>query len=112
MKQAHLKILRVVLALLFFILPGFIFLDFREHIPDESHKWITFLQFMPSVIKFFTAFSLVSAGFIVVLLLTSLFGRVYCSAICPLGIMQDAVSWIRRKTKRKVHRYRYGKSHH
>jgi len=112
MKQANLKILRVVLALLFFILSGFIFLDFREHIPDESHRWITFLQFMPSVIKFFTVFSLVSAGFIVVLLLTSLFGRVYCSAICPLGIMQDAVSWIRRKTKRKVHRYRYGKPHH
>ncbi|MFC2112972.1 4Fe-4S binding protein, partial [Bacteroidota bacterium] len=56
-------------------------------------------------------FSLLGTGFFVVLLLTALFGRVYCSVICPLGIMQDFVSWIRRKTKKKVHRYKYGKAY-
>ncbi len=112
MKQSSLKILRVILALVFFILTAFIFLDFRELFPVGLYTGITFLQFMPSILKFFTTFSLVSAGFIVVLLLTSLFGRVYCSVVCPLGIMQDAVSWIRKKTKKKTHRYRFGKPHH
>jgi polyferredoxin len=111
MKQANLKILRLILALLFFVSIGFLFLDFREILPTGIFKWITFLQFLPSVLKFFTVFSLVSAGFIVVLLLTSLFGRVYCSSICPLGIMQDMVSWIRKKTKRKKHRYRFGRAY-
>ena len=111
MKQAHLKILRVILALLFILSIGFAFLDFREILPIEVFQWITFLQFLPSVLKFFTTFSLVSAGFIAIILLTSLFGRVYCSSICPLGIMQDFVSWIRRKTKIKTHRYRFGKAH-
>ncbi len=112
MRQANLKILRVILALLFFFSTGFIFLDFRELLPAGLHTGITFIQFIPSVLKFFTAFSLISAGFIAVLVLTSLFGRVYCSAICPLGIMQDMVSWIRKKTKKKTHRYKYGKPHH
>lgn len=111
MKQAHLKYLRLVLALLFFLSTGFIFLDFRELLSFGLHKGITFMQFMPSLIKFFTTFTLVSAGFIAVLLLTSFFGRVYCSAICPLGILQDMVSRIRRRTRKKTHRYRYGRPH-
>lgn len=30
---------------------------------------------------------------------TLLFGRVYCSTVCPVGTLQDAVVWIRRKSK-------------
>lgn len=112
MRQAHLKILRVLLALLFFIATGFLFLDFREVLNTKVFQWVTLVQFLPSVLDFFTTFGLLSAGFLLVLLLTSLFGRVYCSAICPLGILQDFISRIRRMTKKKVHRYRYGKPHH
>ena len=108
MHQRRLKTIRVILALLFILATGFIFIDFRELLPPELITGITFLQFLPSVLKFFTTFGLVAAGFILVLVLTALFGRVYCSTICPLGIFQDAVSWIRKKTKKK-HRYRFGK---
>ncbi len=107
MHQRRLKTIRVILALLFVLATGFIFIDFRELLPYEVITGITFLQFLPSVLKFFTSFGLLAAGFIVVLVLTVLFGRIYCSAICPLGIFQDVVSWIRKKTKKK-HRYRYG----
>ena len=34
-----------------------------------------------------------------------LFGRGYCSVVCPLGVMQDAVSWI--AGKRTKNRFRY-----
>ena len=108
MHQRSLKSIRVILALLFILATSFIFIDFRELLPKGLIKGITFLQFLPSVLKFFTNFGLVAAGFILVLVLTAFFGRIYCSAICPLGIFQDAVSWIRKKTKRK-HRYRFGK---
>lgn len=108
MNQRHLKTIRVILALLFILAAGFIFIDFRELLPHKLITGIAFLQFVPSVLKFFTTFGLVSAGFILILVLTALFGRIYCSAICPLGIFQDMVGWIRKKTKKKF-RYRFGK---
>ena len=89
MRQAHLKTLRLILAILFIVSTGYIFLDFREILNIEAFSAITYLQFTPSIIKFFAVFSLVSAGFVAVLVLTALFGRVYCSIICPLGILQD-----------------------
>jgi len=78
MHQRRLKTIRVILALLFILAIGFIFIDFRELLPHELITGITFLQFLPSVLKFFTTFGLVAAGFILVLVLTALFGRVYC----------------------------------
>jgi len=107
MNQRHLKTIRVILALLFILATGFIFIDFRELLPHKLITGIAFLQFVPSILKFFTTFGLVSAGFIIVLVLTAFFGRIYCSVICPLGIFQDIVSWIRKKTKKK-YRYRFG----
>jgi len=106
MKQSRLKTLRLILAILFLLLLTFVFIDFREVLPTSVISGITFLQFIPSLIKFFTTLGLSAAGFIIILLLTAFFGRVYCSAICPLGIFQDITSRLRRKTKKK-HRYRY-----
>jgi len=37
----------------------------------------------------------------VLVLLTWLYGRFYCAALCPLGILQDFIGWVsRRKSKR------------
>jgi ferredoxin-type protein NapF len=108
MHQRILKTIRVILALLFLSATGFIFLDFRELLTPGMISGITFLQFLPSVLHFFTSFGIVATGFVVVLLLTALLGRIYCSTVCPLGILQDVISWIRKKTRRKF-RYRFGK---
>jgi ferredoxin len=110
MHQRSLRTIRVTVALLFIFATGFVFVDFRELLPRGVISGITFLQFLPSVLNFFTTYGLLATGFILVLVLTALLGRIYCSAICPLGIFQDAVSWIRRKTRKK-HRYRFGKPH-
>lgn len=32
------------------------------------------------------------------LVMTLLFGRIYCATVCPIGTIQDAVLWIRRKS--------------
>jgi ferredoxin len=106
MKQYHLKKIRIIIALVFFLFLVFFFLDFRKLLPNAFYGTILYLQFIPSILKFISATSAVALGFIAVILVTALFGRVYCSAICPLGIMQDCILWIKRKIIKKF-RFRF-----
>lgn len=111
MIQTKLKPARVILAILFFLPITFLFVDFKEFVPTKWTSYILYLQFIPSFLKFLGIVSLASAGFIFILLLTLLFGRIYCSAICPLGIFQDVISRLANRIKKK-HRYRYKKPQH
>ena len=89
-----LRKIRIVLAALFFLGVTLLFLDFTGTI----HAWLGWMakiQFLPAALA---ANVLVIAGLVV---LTLLFGRVYCSVICPLGVMQDVISWCRGKLKKK-----------
>ena len=90
---------RIALASLFFAGITLLFLD----VTGTLHTWLGWMakvQFLPAVLALNLA---VVAG---LLLLTLLFGRVYCSVICPLGVMQDIISWIHGKTKKK-NRFRF-----
>jgi ferredoxin len=51
--------------------------------------------------KFFSIVNLAAIGFLVTLVLTFVFGRVYCSSICPLGTLQDIISFGARKNHSK-----------
>ena len=56
------------------------------------------IQAAPSLMKTIAAFSVGTlVTFIVILLVTLLFGRFYCSIICPLGISQDIVAFLSRR---------------
>src|SRR6056297_568775 len=102
---------RIIISLLFFISITLLFIDFREFIPSHYADSILFLQFTPSLLKFINIVSITTVGFIIVLILTLLFGRVYCSTICPLGIFQDIISFISKKIKkRKIFRYQKAKN--
>ena len=97
-----LKKIRIVLAAIFFVGITLLFLDFT----GASHAWLGWMakvQFLPAVLAL--NFGIVAA----LLILTLLFGRVYCSVVCPLGIMQDIISWIHGKTKKK-NRFRFSYS--
>ena len=90
---------RIALASLFFAGITLLFLD----VTGSLHTWLGWMakvQFLPA------ALALNFAVVAVLLLLTLLFGRVYCSVICPLGVMQDIISWIHGKTKKK-NRFRF-----
>lgn len=100
-----LKKIRVVISLVFFTSFLLIFIDFRRMIPEDIINGVTWLQFIPSLLKFLNIFTLGAIGFVVVIVLSLLFGRVYCSSVCPLGIMQDIVSWFSKKFKKKRARY-------
>ena len=82
-----LKNIRRTLAILFAGLLTLMLLDFT----DTLHAWLGWMakvQFLPAVLA-------LNVGVIVFLvLLTLIFGRVYCSVICPLGVFQDLMSWL------------------
>lgn len=84
-----LKWIRVVVALVFFLLIAFLFLDFAGLFPEVVYNSATYLQFAPSVLKFTQLIAWSALGFAFVIVLTFLFGRTYCSTICPLGTLQD-----------------------
>lgn len=70
---------------------------------SPSHAMITErLQIIPSMLA-------ASMGATIIwLIITLLIGRVYCSTVCPLGAIQDAIAAATRKLtgKRKAHRFR------
>lgn len=97
----YLKPLRRVLAVLFWVAAALLFLDFTGTI-HHYLGWVAKVQFLPAVL------ALNVVVIVVLALLTLLFGRIYCSVICPLGVTQDFVSWL--SSKRKKHHYRFGYS--
>ena len=97
-----LRKIRIILASVFFVCITLLFLDFT----GTLHAWLGWMakiQFLPAVLAL--NFGIVAG----LLILTLLFGRVYCSVICPLGVMQDIISWIHGKTKKK-NRFRFNYS--
>ena len=62
------------------------------------------IQFMPLLQKLLCDFSVVTAVlFATIIILTLLFGRFYCSVICPLGILQEFFSFmVRKKINREI----------
>ena len=98
-----LRKIRITLATVMFLGLTWLFLDFT----GTAHHWLGWMakaQFLEAVLA-------VNAVVIVALvLLTLIFGRIYCSVICPLGIMQDIFGWIGKKAKKNRYTYSKGKS--
>ncbi len=101
MKLASLKKLRVVISLIFFISITALFLDYGNILSPKFTNYFVYLQFIPSILKFIGIKNISFIGFIFVVIITITFGRVYCSTICPLGILQDVLSYLARKIKKK-----------
>ena len=99
-----LRKIRIAAAAVIFLALTVMFLD----VSGTLHAWLGWtakIQFLPALLamNFAVAASLA--------LITLLFGRVYCSVICPLGIYQDLVSHIGRKRRLKKHPYSYTPEH-
>jgi ferredoxin-type protein NapF len=57
------------------------------------------IQFAPLLQRVFIDFSVVAAILLTIVVLTTLiFGRIYCSVLCPFGIFQDLIGLIRGET--------------
>ncbi len=99
-----LKKLRVLLASVSLVLLTLAFLDFTGTI-HKFMLWIIKIQFVPAVL------ALNVVAIVAIVLLTLLFGRVYCSVLCPLGVMQDASNNLSsRRSKKLKFRFKYSKA--
>ena len=93
-----LKKIRTILAAVFFVLITLLFLDFT----GTLHGWLSWLakiQFLPAVM----ALNVIVVVSLIVL--TLVFGRIYCSVICPLGVFQDLLA----RFHWKKNKYSYSK---
>ena len=82
-----LRKIRLTFAILFFTVITLLFLDFTGTL-HAWFGWMAKIQFLPALLA-------LNVGVVLLLVvLTLLVGRVYCSVICPLGVFQDIVSWM------------------
>jgi len=107
--QRWLKLVRIIISL--FFLAGFllVFSDVRAKLPSTFSTILTYFQFWPSIQKYSSIPGILAIGFVFVIIFTLIAGRVYCSTICPLGILQDAMIFIQKITYGKRSKYRYKK---
>ena len=93
--------IRIILAAVFLIGITWLFLDFT----GTAHAWLGWmakLQFLPAVLA-------LNVGVMIGLVaITLVLGRMYCSVICPLGILLDVFAWFGKKAKKN--RYTYSKA--
>lgn len=97
-----LRTLRIIISAIFTGLITLFFLDFAGLLPNSFHR-MAHLQFVPAVL----APSIFILIFLMVIML--LFGRIYCSTLCPMGAFQDVVGRVAalfKSKKQKRHVYR------
>lgn len=111
MTSSALSKIRVIFSILVLILFVSVFVDFRHLIPNKYINILIFLQFIPSGYKFLNIGTIAAIGFIIVLLLTLLSGRTYCSFLCPLGFLQDVFSRTGGRVKKRFRRFGFKKPH-
>ena len=98
-----LRKIRIILATVFLAGITLLFLDFTGTIHSLT-GWMAKIQFLPAVL----ALNVVVIVFLI--LLTLICGRIYCSVICPLGIMQDIIAWFGKKAKKNRYAYSAAKN--
>ncbi len=109
MKLSNLRRIRIAVSLFLFLSMLFLFLATGRGILDPVANVLLHLQLLPSLLSFFALFfSITTLGFVLIILLTLVFGRVYCSSICPLGTFQDImIAFSRLFKSRKNRRFNY-----
>lgn len=95
-----LRKIRLVLALFFWVAITLLFLDFTGTV-HSWFGWMAKIQFVPAILA-------LNVGVVIgLVVLTLVLGRVYCSVVCPLGVMQDFFAWLGRRGKKRRYKYSY-----
>ena len=93
-----LKRVRLVLAILAILAAMLLFVD----VSGAAHLWLGWIakiQLLPAILA-------LNLGVVVLLvILTLLLGRVYCSVICPLGIFQDVMARFGKMSRKNRYSY-------
>lgn len=93
-----LRKIRITLAAIFYVALTLLFLDFTGTL-HVWFGWMAKVQFLPAVL------ALNAVVVVALVVLTLVCGRIYCSVVCPLGVMQDVIAWMGRKSKKNRYSY-------
>ena len=93
------KHVRVALQIVVIICLSLVFLDFTG-VLQPYLGWLAKIQFLPAVLR------VAPVTVLILLLATFVFGRLYCSVVCPMGILQDFFNWIGVKFRPNRFHYR------
>lgn len=93
-----LRKIRILLAVVCFAAITLLFLDFTGTV-HAWFGWLAKVQLLPAILAGNLAIVVVLA------VATLLLGRVYCSVICPLGVMQDCAAWLGKRAKKNRYGY-------
>ncbi|MBP3287011.1 MAG: 4Fe-4S binding protein, partial [Prevotella sp.] len=96
-----LRKIRVVLATVMLIGITWLFVDFTGT-AHHCFSWMPKLQLLEAIL------ALNVVALVILIVMTLVFGRIYCSIICPLGILQDIIGWVGKKVKKN--RYTFSKA--
>lgn len=97
-----LRFFRIVFATLFFLGITMLVLD-TTGVLRHYLGWMAQMQLLPAILA-------INVGVVaLVLLVAFLFGRLYCSVVCPMGVFQDLLIWAHRIIFGKKRPYRYRK---
>lgn len=106
-----LKVARRISSLLVGILLTLVFLDVFHVVPIEVVTALTRTQLAPAVLEIIASGTL-KAIVLIILVGTLLFGRIYCSTLCPLGLFQDFFGYLPGlRNKKNKRRFRYVRPH-
>ena len=93
LRKIRISLQVVTMTLVTLLLLG---IGFRVHL---WAGWVAKIQFLPALLA-------LNFGVLALLIIATLiFGRIYCSVVCPLGIMQDFFSWLGGKAKKNRFSY-------
>ena len=93
-----LRTIRITLATVFLLGLSLLFLDFT----GTAHIWLGWMAKTQALEALLALNVVVIIGLAV---LTLVFGRIYCSVICPLGILQDIFGWLGKKARKNRYTY-------
>ena len=96
-----LRKIRIVLATVMLIGITWLFVDFTGT-AHHCFSWMPKLQLLEAIL------ALNVVALVILIAMTLVFGRIYCSIICPLGILQDIIGWVGKKVKKN--RYTFSKA--
>ena len=86
------RTLRIFISAAVFLFLILVFIQGDNRVIALIGKVLTYFQFVPSLLDFLQApLHSWAFGFFLILLLTFIAGRVYCSFVCPLGFLQDGI---------------------
>lgn len=96
------RIGRIVAGVAMWVAATCMLISYGMTIPSFA-AWIARVQFLPAAV----AFSI--STIVLWLIATLVFGRIYCSVACPLGVFQDACARLPRLTRkaRRKRQYHY-----